>query len=333
MATKKVFTVNFGSASGGLATVGYQLKDSSGASVGSRITSGVYELGTSTGIYGANVSVPDGFSGSIQWDTGGGSPKYANEDINFKDTADISGEVRTLLRAHLNQLVDFFDSRMRFNVDFKPVLDEFVKLKEEMKKTEATEEDDDEDEKFQEILKSIERVNQELRQKESNIIRAIKENRSKDYDEKFKLHSAHAQEISKKVAELEKQMNQKLDGVLEAIRFEASKIAPSVKIPNYEARFLDFKNQIASIISSIYRSNKEEISGTKEILDKGIASIKFLISELNGLFTAATMSNVNKSLKELSDMMVEMSPEKQMERKRKSEQHEKNMNLMMGTFK
>lgn len=67
---------------GGLTTVGYRLFEPDGDPVGARITSGITERGTNTGIYGALVSLPDDFEGEIRWDTGGGSPIYASEDIH-----------------------------------------------------------------------------------------------------------------------------------------------------------------------------------------------------------------------------------------------------------
>lgn len=70
-------TVNFGPGKASLATVGYTLTG------GSRITAGVAEIGTATGIYGATVTFADGFAGSILWDTGqGGSTVYAAEEVN-----------------------------------------------------------------------------------------------------------------------------------------------------------------------------------------------------------------------------------------------------------
>jgi hypothetical protein len=70
-------TVNFGPGRGGLSTVGYTLTG------GSRITAGVAEVGTATGIYGATVTFADGFAGAILWDTGqGGSTVYAAEEVN-----------------------------------------------------------------------------------------------------------------------------------------------------------------------------------------------------------------------------------------------------------
>ncbi|HZP80709.1 MAG TPA: hypothetical protein VFB21_03645 [Chthonomonadaceae bacterium] len=82
MAYTRFKTVNFGSAKGGLTTVGYQLFNADGTANGARITTGVTERGANTGLYGASVSFPDGFQGELRWDTGGSSPATASEEIN-----------------------------------------------------------------------------------------------------------------------------------------------------------------------------------------------------------------------------------------------------------
>lgn len=69
---------DFGAAKTGLATVGYQLYDSAGATVGSRVTEGVLEIG-STGIYAAAVDITGAVA--IVWDTGEASPAYAGDEI------------------------------------------------------------------------------------------------------------------------------------------------------------------------------------------------------------------------------------------------------------
>jgi len=70
----------FGSSKAGLSTVGYQLLDADRDPIGSRITAGVEALGQ--GDYGASVVLSSrSFAGYIVWDTGGGSPTYAREEI------------------------------------------------------------------------------------------------------------------------------------------------------------------------------------------------------------------------------------------------------------
>jgi hypothetical protein len=86
MSTSHIKTVNLGKLKAGLATVGFTLYDVSGSVTVPRNTSGVYELGTLTGIYGANISFPDAFAGSILWDSGEASPVYATEEIDLITT-------------------------------------------------------------------------------------------------------------------------------------------------------------------------------------------------------------------------------------------------------
>lgn len=75
-------TVQFGPAYADCATVGYTLMDSDGVNVGGRVNSGIIELPARSGLFGALVSLPDDFAGSVVWDTGGAAPVYAIEEIN-----------------------------------------------------------------------------------------------------------------------------------------------------------------------------------------------------------------------------------------------------------
>lgn len=70
---------SMGSSQTGLVgTVGVTLLTSSGTVHTARATIGIYEIGG--GCYGKNISFPDSWTGSIKWDTGGGSPVYACEE-------------------------------------------------------------------------------------------------------------------------------------------------------------------------------------------------------------------------------------------------------------
>ena len=80
-----VKTVNFGSGNGSLTTVGYRLMNLDGSVSGSRNTSTVGEVLAGAGIYSASIYFTNTFSGSILWDTGESTPKYASEDYNGID--------------------------------------------------------------------------------------------------------------------------------------------------------------------------------------------------------------------------------------------------------
>lgn len=76
--------VDFGDAYAGLGTVGYQVTDHLGASQIPRTTAGVLALGH--GKYGADVSLPAGFRGSIYWDTVADGNINAVSSINTPPT-------------------------------------------------------------------------------------------------------------------------------------------------------------------------------------------------------------------------------------------------------
>lgn len=76
MSFQRYRTAAFGTAKSGLSTVGYRLNG------GTRTTAGVAEVGAGSGIYGALVTFPDDFTGSILWDTGDSSVAYAGGAVN-----------------------------------------------------------------------------------------------------------------------------------------------------------------------------------------------------------------------------------------------------------
>ena len=74
--------VNFGASEASLLTVGFTLLDADGVVDQPRSVVGVHEVGTTTGIYAAQVTFTTQFSGSILWDTGTVPPIYAAEQYN-----------------------------------------------------------------------------------------------------------------------------------------------------------------------------------------------------------------------------------------------------------
>jgi hypothetical protein len=77
--------VSFGSAFGGLGTVGYNLYNADGTPAAARSTAGV--VGFGGGDYGAVITFPGGFTGIVLWDTGDATPpsRTASEAINPLD--------------------------------------------------------------------------------------------------------------------------------------------------------------------------------------------------------------------------------------------------------
>lgn len=79
-----VRNVNFGSSKTGLSNVGYRLVNPNGSIQIERTTDGVAEVLAGTGIYQAEISFQEGWSGSIVWDTGEASPKYASDAFDVR---------------------------------------------------------------------------------------------------------------------------------------------------------------------------------------------------------------------------------------------------------
>lgn len=73
----RLLAANFGPARAGLTTVGYTLLNPDDTVYQARTTTGVLELGTTTGCYGVSVSLPVAWTGFVLWDSGQTVPAYA----------------------------------------------------------------------------------------------------------------------------------------------------------------------------------------------------------------------------------------------------------------
>lgn len=91
MAYSSYQVVSLGSGKAGLATVGYQLVDSNGANVGTRVTAGVQDI--AGGQYGATLTIPTGFRGRVKWDSGEAVPIVASSTVNPEDSENLLAAV------------------------------------------------------------------------------------------------------------------------------------------------------------------------------------------------------------------------------------------------
>ena len=83
---KLVKTVNFGSGLGNRRDhVFYEVFNTLGTGSISRTNTGVYELGSSTGIYGTQLSLDQTFSGSIVWQVTGSNSNvvFASDEVDL----------------------------------------------------------------------------------------------------------------------------------------------------------------------------------------------------------------------------------------------------------
>ena len=61
----------------------YEVFNTVGVSQGAAANTGVYQMGTNTGIYGVELNLSTQFSGSILWSINGNSNIYATEEIKI----------------------------------------------------------------------------------------------------------------------------------------------------------------------------------------------------------------------------------------------------------
>ena len=108
---KVLQTANLGKGFGGIASdVRYQLLDTLGTSVLSARNTGIYELGTNTGLYGVQLDLSTQFSGSIVWSVNGNTRVYATEEVKIdQKMARYIHTGRWLVDENTNQMVFYQD--------------------------------------------------------------------------------------------------------------------------------------------------------------------------------------------------------------------------------
>ena len=81
---KVLQTANLGKSLGGVSgSIRYALYDTLGVEKVSETNTGVYELGSSTGLYGVELDLSTQFSGSIVWSVNGNSSVFATEEVKI----------------------------------------------------------------------------------------------------------------------------------------------------------------------------------------------------------------------------------------------------------
>jgi hypothetical protein len=81
---KVLQTVNLGSSLGGISgSIRYELFNTLGTTVVTSRNAGIYELGTSTGIYGVELNLSTQFSGSILWSVTSAPKVFATEEVKI----------------------------------------------------------------------------------------------------------------------------------------------------------------------------------------------------------------------------------------------------------
>lgn len=81
---KVLQTANLGRSLGGVSgSIRYAVYDTLGVEKVASTNSGIYELGSSTGIYGVELDLSTQFSGSILWSVNGNANVFATEEIKM----------------------------------------------------------------------------------------------------------------------------------------------------------------------------------------------------------------------------------------------------------
>ena len=108
---KVMQTANLGKSLAGVSgSIRYALYDTLGSEVLSNTNTGVYELGTSTGLYGVELNLSTQFSGSIVWSVNGNSNVFATEEIKIdQKMARYIHTGRWLVDENTNEMVFFQD--------------------------------------------------------------------------------------------------------------------------------------------------------------------------------------------------------------------------------
>ena len=91
----------------------YEVFDTLGASQGAASNTGVYQMGSSTGIYGVELNLSTQFSGSILWSVDGNTRIYATEEIKIdQKMARYIHTGRWIVDENNNQMIFFEDDNV-----------------------------------------------------------------------------------------------------------------------------------------------------------------------------------------------------------------------------
>jgi len=91
----------------------YSIYDTLGSETTSATNTGVYQLGSSTGLYGVELDLNNRFSGSIVWSVDGNTSVYATEEIKMdQKMARFIHTGRWIIDENTNQMVFYEDDNV-----------------------------------------------------------------------------------------------------------------------------------------------------------------------------------------------------------------------------
>jgi hypothetical protein len=107
-------TANLGQSLGGISgSIRYALYDTKGVEAVSSRNTGIYELGSNTGLYGVELNLSTQFSGSIVWSVNGNSSVFATEEVKIdQKMARYIHTGRWQIDENTNQMIFFQDDNV-----------------------------------------------------------------------------------------------------------------------------------------------------------------------------------------------------------------------------
>jgi hypothetical protein len=91
----------------------YSIYDTLGSETTSATNTGIYQLGTTTGLYGVELNLNNRFSGSIVWSVDGNTSVYATEEIKMdQKMARFIHTGRWIIDESTNQMVFYEDDNV-----------------------------------------------------------------------------------------------------------------------------------------------------------------------------------------------------------------------------
>ena len=108
---KVLQTANLGKSQAGISgSIRYELFNTLGTKVLNATNSGIYEIGTNTGLYGVQLDLSTQFSGSIVWSINGNTNIFATEEVKIdQKMARYIHTGRWLVDENTNQMIFYQD--------------------------------------------------------------------------------------------------------------------------------------------------------------------------------------------------------------------------------
>jgi hypothetical protein len=266
--------VNFGAGKGGLLTVGYTIYGVNGAIVATRSTTGVAEIGTSTGIYAADVIVPD-YDAIVLWDSGEASPRYATEDYQH--------QIQDIIN-NTGRIPNIFNSIKNINEFLATLMDKLGLIQKN---------------------EGLVKINQSLDAlvKKEPLPLSVIEEAFKNATKEIQLPALNVPDYSTEISSLK--------GIMTLLQDEVNKIPKSQK--EYSGNFSALLNQVSQtqnlLLKKIEEGNNTVKSDVKGNITSNQAALTSALNKMNAYFdyTKNIFSKFDSILVKISELSTKLS--------------------------